>query len=352
MISFNKEKFEKLKYKFEENSFEHNFSSLNNVLYYFSFFGNFFSVLFAYFFVQNITNYIPNFFIGQMYFISVLIILFMIGFELFKRFAFEQYIFSILKEKKLTFNIVLSGLAVIILIAGSFYLSLNGSERIINKTQVIIENTDNLIQQEIDELKAIYNPRIQNYQNQINILFDGLATTRFVTRDNQKINEYTQEVEKLEDELETKIKEIEEKYQNKTTSQEQLNRANILALILITSFMELVILIGVGFHAFYIKKVYESYIKYTESPEYKHILKLQTLLNLLYQNGLKKENDFVPSLTSLRSVIGVKNIKTNETDLKDFINMCLELEIIIPINRKRKAFNVSYEQAQQLIEKQ
>lgn len=352
MINFDIKKFEKLQYKFEDDSFEYNFSSLNKVLYYFSFFGNLFSIIFAYFFVQNIANFIPEFFSGQQYFVSALIIVFMVSFELFKRFAFEQYVFSILKVKKLTINIIVSGIMVMVLIAGSFYLSLNGSQRIINRAQVIVENTDLLIQQEVDELKAIYDPRIENYQNQINILFDGLSTTRFVTRDNQRIEEFTEEVKILEQELDEKIKEIEQKYTNKTTSQEELNRSNILALVLITSFMELVILLGVGFHAFYIRKTYESYKRYVESPEYKNILKLTSLLSLLYQNGNKKEGDNVPSFVSLKSLVNVKNIRSTDKELKDFMNLCVESEIIRPINRRRKIFNLNFEQAKQLIEKQ
>jgi hypothetical protein len=343
---------DKLQQKFEKDSFKHNFSSLNNVLYYFSFFGNIFSIIFAYFFVKNITNYIPEFFSGQEYFLAVFILIFMIGFELFKRFAFEQFVISILKIKKLTLNIFVSSFAIIVLVLGSFYLSLNGAERIINQSQVIIENVDERIQQETNELRNIYIPRINNFQNQVTVLFEGLSTTRFASRDRADINRYNEEIRILENELQQRIKEVETKYQNIVNNQENLNQDNILALVLITSFMEFVILIGVGFHAFYDKKTYDYYLQTMDSPQYKKLIKFQNILKLLYQNGLKKEGDNVPSFNSLKAMVIIKNINIPDTELRNFVNMCLELEIIKSINKKKRIFNVNYEQSVNMLNEQ
>ena len=83
------DKFFKLKNELETFSFENNFSSLSKTLYYFSFLGNIFLVLFSYFFIKDVTNSIPVLFTGQGVFFSIFIILFMTGYELFKRFTFE-----------------------------------------------------------------------------------------------------------------------------------------------------------------------------------------------------------------------------------------------------------------------
>ena len=86
------DKYNKLRAKFELFSFENNFFTLDKVLYYFSFLGNIFLVLFSYFFIKDVTNTIPPLFPGQDIFFSIFIILFMSGYELFKRFSFEQLI--------------------------------------------------------------------------------------------------------------------------------------------------------------------------------------------------------------------------------------------------------------------
>ena len=128
----NLDKFFKLKNNLETFNFENNFNSLSKTLYYFSFLGNIFLVLFSYFFIKNVTNNIPTLFTGQGVFFSIFIILFMVGYELFKRFAFEQLTSTILRLRKFTFNILLGTLVSLVLVAGSFYLSLNGAHRLID----------------------------------------------------------------------------------------------------------------------------------------------------------------------------------------------------------------------------
>ena len=116
------DKFYKLKNELEIFNFENNFSSLSKTLYYFSFLGNIFLILFSYFFIKNVTNSIPDLFPGQGLFFSVFIVLFMTGYELFKRFAFEQLTSTILRLRKLSFNVVVGALTCLTLVAGSFYL--------------------------------------------------------------------------------------------------------------------------------------------------------------------------------------------------------------------------------------
>ena len=98
------DKFYKLKNELETFSFENNFSSLSKTLYYFSFLGNIFLILFSYFFIKNVTDSIPSLFTGQGLFFSVFIVLFMTGYELFKHFAFEQLTSTILRIRKVSFK--------------------------------------------------------------------------------------------------------------------------------------------------------------------------------------------------------------------------------------------------------
>ena len=74
------DKYFKLKNDLETFNFEKNFDSLSKTLYYFSFLGNIFLILFSYFFIKDVTNSIPTLFSGQALFFSIFIILFMTGY--------------------------------------------------------------------------------------------------------------------------------------------------------------------------------------------------------------------------------------------------------------------------------
>ena len=94
-------KYFKLKNQLEIQPFQSSFNTLKEVLYYFSFLGNIFLILFSYFFIKDVTNSIPTLFTGHDLFFSVFVILFMTGYELFKRFAFEQLITTIVMNRLL-----------------------------------------------------------------------------------------------------------------------------------------------------------------------------------------------------------------------------------------------------------
>jgi hypothetical protein len=69
------------KNELEVFSFENNFNSLSKTLYYFSFLGNIFLILFSYFFIKNVTDSIPNLFTGQGLFFSIFIVLLFISYK-------------------------------------------------------------------------------------------------------------------------------------------------------------------------------------------------------------------------------------------------------------------------------
>ena len=131
------EKFEKLKVKFEVLKLEKNFFTLDRVLYYFSFLGNIFLIYFGYFFIKSITDTLPDLFPYQNIFLAVFIALFLTGYELTKRFVIQQFTISALQIKKFTLGLIFGLISSIGLVAGSFYLSLNGAHRLVDSTEKI-----------------------------------------------------------------------------------------------------------------------------------------------------------------------------------------------------------------------
>ena len=204
----NIEKYYNLKDTLETFSFEKNFKSLSNTLYYFSFLGNIFLVLLSFFFIKDITTTIPEIFPHQDIFFSIFIILFMSGYELFKRFAFEQLTTSLLKIKKVTYNILVGILVCLVLVIGSFYLALNGAHRLVDNTVVIENVSENKQNEEIDSTFTYYESQIKFNQSQIKKLYefdkDGVLGPRAKASEiefQQKVKDKDEKMEKEKDKI-------------------------------------------------------------------------------------------------------------------------------------------------------
>ena len=332
------DKYFKLKNDLETFSFERNLNSLSNTLYYFSFLGNIFLILFSYFFIKNVTNSIPHLFPGQDLFFSIFIILFMTGYELFKRFAFEQLTLSIFRNKLITFNNVIGFLVCGSLVAGSFYLSLNGAHRLIDTSETISVKADSTLSNKTDSIAKYYDKEIQFYRNQ-----PGTRKADRLYRDSI--------VNVLSIQKEQKINELESKVTKKTEIQSNTLKENNTAFALMVVFLELIILIGVAFSSYYTWTSYDEMKELLTTPKFRQLEINLRLLKLYYQNGRKKEQDSALPKTKLIALASTSKIPCNQTDINNFIVLCSELEIITG-NRRKKTYNMSYEKAKGLLENQ
>jgi hypothetical protein len=332
------DKYFKLKNDLETFNFEKNFNSLSKTLYYFSFLGNIFLILFSYFFIKNVTNNIPHLFIGQDLFFSIFIILFMTGYELFKRFAFEQLTSTILRVRKVTFNIVLGALVTLSLVTGSFYLGLNGAHRLIDTSSSLQTLTDSTISNKSDSVARYYDKEINFYRNQ-------KSTTREDRRYRDSI------VAVLQSQKDTKLQSIENKITSKTSTEVNTLKENGIAFAVMVFFLELIILIGVAFDAYYVWTSYDEMKQILTTPKYKQLEINLRLLKLFYQNGRKKEQDLTISKSKMISLVSASKISSNQKGISDFLALCSELEITSGARRK-KVYNMSYENAKGLLENQ
>ncbi len=332
------DKYFKLKNDLETFSFEKNFNKLSTTLYYFSFLGNIFLILFSYFFIKNVTNSIPTLFPGQSLFFSIFVILFMTGYELFKRFAFEQLTSTILRVKKLTVNIFLGTIVSLVLVAGSFYLSLNGAHRLIDTSETISVKADSTLSNKTDSIAKYYDKEIQFYRNQ-----PGTRKADRLYRDSI--------VNVLSIQKEQKINELESKVTKKTEIQSNTLKENNTAFALMVVFLELIILIGVAFSSYYTWTSYDEMKELLTTPKFRQLEINLRLLKLYYQNGRKKEQDSALPKTKLIALASTSKIPCNQTDINNFIVLCSELEIITG-NRRKKTYNMSYEKAKGLLENQ
>ena len=189
-----------------------------------------------------------------------------------------------------------------------------------------------------DSIAKYYDKDIDFYRNQ-----------RATTRADRKYRDSIVAV--LQTTKDTKIKEIESKTEGKSAAKVEELKQNDFAFAAMVFFLELIILIGVAFAAYYRWTSYDEMKNLLSTPKFKQMETNVRLLKLFYQNGRKKEQDPILAVTKLTALAKANKIGITLGEIKTFITLCQELEIVTGTRRK-KVYNVSYEKAKQLIETQ
>lgn len=333
------DKYNKLKLKLEVFKLEKNYFTLDQILYYFSFLGNIFLIYFGYFFVKSITNSLPSLFPYQDFFFTIFVGLFLTGYELTKRFALEQFFTNTLQIKRVTTGIFIGGMICSFLIAGSFYLSIKGAHRLVDNTETISTLVDANIAQKQDSIAKYYDKEITYYRSQ-----PGSRKADRIYRDSI--------VNALQQTKDAKIQQLETKTEAKANTAMDKNMENSTAFLFITIFLEMIVLIGVGFDAFYTLGSYEETKKLLQTPKFKQLELNLKLLKLYYQNGKKVAGDQTLSFNKFKSLAQNQKVDCSQADLKSFVTLCQELDIVKEFRGRKKEFMISYIEAKHIIESQ
>lgn len=347
------EEFNKLKSNLETFAFEKNFKKLATTLYWFSFLGNIFLVLFSFFFIKNVTNSIPKLFEGQEVFFAGFVMLFMVGYELFKRFSFEQLTLSILRTKEFTINIFLGVIVCLGLVSGSFYLSINGAHRLIDTSDKIELSTDNIITHKSDSIAQYYNKQIVLTQTQVHNIYTNNEDGILGKREKASLEKFEKDIKQYDSSRDAKIKELEIRYLKKNTKSLDKIDENNFAFILLVFFLEFIILIGVAFEAYYTWNSYDSMKQLLGTSKFKELEQNLRLLRAFYQNGTRKKDDETIDNDKLAAICSMQNIDLNKTEINTFLQLCFDLGII---HRRKDDSSVhyllEYSEAKKLIEEQ
>jgi hypothetical protein len=311
-------KYFKLKNQLEIQPFQSSFNTLKEVLYYFSFLGNIFLILFGFFFIKNVTDSIPPLFANQAVFFGIFVALFLTGYELFKRYALEQLVIAVLKAKKPTVNTFLGALVCVGLIAGSFYLSLNGAHRLIDNTESIASTTETKQSSTLDSIAQPYNKKIVVYQSQLDKVLTKSDTNGTYNRAQRKlISKYELQIKQLENERDQKIKLVDSSLQIKLGAKQDTqlskNKENDIAFVFMTFFLEFIILRRGE------KMKYLLHDKPQIEVRYK-------LLDFVYNN--RKKGSTIPHKNQILSLIKINNISINEEQVDEFYEFCIATGIV------------------------
>ena len=332
------EKYEKLKQKLEVLKLEKNYSSLNTTLYYFSFLGNVFLIYFGYFFIKTITDSLPDLFPYQNFFFTIFIALFLTGYEFTKRFVLQQTASEIITGKKFTLSLGIAGVVSAILIAGSFYLSLNGAHRLVDNTQIITQSVTTTTNLERDSISKYWEKEIAYYRSQ-----PGRKKADRLYRDSI--------VASLVQKKDIQLEKIDNKSLGVSETVLDRNKENDTAFLFMTFFLEMIIIIGVAFNAYYTIGSYQETTKLLQTPKYKQYIANLKLLSLYYNNGKKIPGNPTLSVNKLVSLVKAQKLPITNSEVRDFIILCGELDIIEEVRNRRKQYKMTYNEALEIMRK-
>jgi hypothetical protein len=366
-------KYSELREKVYSQDFEDKYKDVNKWLTIFSYFGNIGSIFFAFFLVYpalykaisanivegNISIYLSGF-------ATVLILS---AFELLKRKVLANLSLDLVKSN---FNIKASIVGWLLFslsfIGASFYFSLNGAMNFASTSQeknnVVVVSVDN----EIDSLNTTYADYTKVFEEENNELRssnkdlrDKISETplnyrtvrkelqQLIDANNETIEANDNKIESLKIELGDKIAELEKESNEEQEKNQNDDLSNIYLFLIISTSIEVIIILGVFFQKYYIYNIFKSNISEMEEL-YRKRDRYKTLLRFVYKKGLVRVGEPVMGKTKIIELIKEKSDMISPNKFVDDFFTQMEYMGIIEMNGKRRVIKISYDEALEKIE--
>lgn len=366
-------KYKRLREEIKNKSFEKKYTGVDWILYYASFFGNVASIFFAFFLwfpslLKTINLHVAE--NALTYGVAVGTTIILLGLvEFLKRGVLGIFSAEFIESHFKFSNKSVVGLFLFssIIVALSFYFSVNGAKefsKTSGEANFVVEQTTKSI---IDSLTRVGEEAKIPINQELASLRESNKSLR-EKRDETPINYrttregYNTLIKDNEVQIESNMKKLEDidaYYKKKIDDQkkEELNaknenmvndESNIFLFLIVSSFIEVLIVIGVYFRQLYVhRSFYESEQKL--EPVIKKQEKYEVLLKIMFKGGDVKPDDRVISLSKLTDIVKNKGGNYTAKHVKDFYNEMTHLGVIEMISNKRFA-RVSYDEAKKLIE--
>lgn len=350
------ESYKLLQEKFDNKDFHKSYKPINVTLYIFSLFGNIASVFFAYFFLYSLLEDA----VGALAAASILSfssIFFLSSFELLKRYIFHRFslewVASSFKFKLRETSIL--ALFSVLLISASFYMSLNGAHKFADQSENIEMNVDSTYKSYEDTLTKQYSVQINELKDENkklseqNVIYNEEAeNARYTSIKKQKfelikINNETIKSNKLkldeyEKDLQKKLKEKKSELIKEAGKDQKQSESSGFKFVLLSTFIELMILIGILFNNYYSHRAYREYTENIQSDENYHVwVKYDQFLDIIFKNGkkmLKPGEESIP-VSKVQDLARIKGIVTSEREVIDAYKLFNHLRISATRNGHR-----------------
>jgi hypothetical protein len=381
----NIEEFKKAKAEIKEKNFFNNYRGFSKLSYYLSWVGNGFSILFAYFFINNIIQQtITTHTATTDILAGIITVIILLTVELMKRFVFDKLTqnFIIDQFKLLTTESKLLAFISICLIVTSFYFSLNGAEKYADKTDDISTKTENTIQMFSDTLDKKYAIKTATYDEQNKILFEqnqkldtelseysklynspdiSKADARklkseinrltkqkeynqgLIDKNDSKIKEFTS----LKD---AEIKEYEIKHKGLASKEQEKVSGNPMIFLVFSTVIEFLILFGIYFINYYkVRSVDDFEKKIAKDPKYKLYNLYSEMINVMYKEDTNI-GDAIPIKAQITKLLKSNSVDISNKDLDEALRVLTHLNIFKQKGNK-KYFSADKNEANELIKK-
>ncbi len=385
IICMNIEEFKKAKAEIKEKNFFNNYRGFSKLSYYLSWVGNGFSILFAYFFINNIIQQtITTHTATTDILAGIITVIILLTVELMKRFVFDKLTqnFIIDQFKLLTTESKLLAFISVCLIVTSFYFSLNGAEKYADKTDDISTKTENTIQMFSDTLDKKYAIKTATYDEQNKILFEqnqkldtelseysklynspdiSKADARklkseinrltkqkeynqgLIDKNDSKIKEFTS----LKD---AEIKEYEIKHQGLASKEQEKVSGNPMIFLVFSTVIEFLILFGIYFINYYkVRSVDDFEKKIAKDPKYKLYNLYSEMINVMYKEDTNI-GDAIPIKAQITKLLKSNSVDISNKDLDEALRVLTHLNIFKQKGNK-KYFSADKNEANELIKK-
>lgn len=363
--------FKNIEKKVKKTSFANSYFELDIILYGLSFFGNVASVFLAsFFFTKLFSESFTD--INNPIVIWGATLFLLIGLELLKRNLFNKFSTEFLRTKTVfkTETAILSFFSIMI-ISMSFYASLRGAREFTSLNDKISSQATERVSNYKDSVSKIYNDKILVIEKQNIVLFDKtqqydnridkvdvLMSNATKTREKNALRKELQNIRKdkeintsLIEKNEAKIKELKvELSANVETTKNEVvsnadseiekNKSNSITFVIISTIIELLILVGIYFNKTYQFVSYNSMreLIITKEP-YKRWLLYNELLDLVYLNKATVSSTIL-SETEFFEMMQISHINIDKSEYDMFIKLLNQLKVlrrqnIINMNRNK-----------------
>jgi len=367
-------KYDQLRSKIHTKDFEGNNKSLDKWLYRLSFLGNIGSIFFAYFLVSPALNNAITTNLKESWGFAlalIITIIILISFEALKRLLIRNFSFSLVKNKLKILKTKLLGWLIFAtaIVCLSFYLSLNGARNFASTSveKNIIAKTD--LSSQIDSLSNFFEQKKSIYQIDNEDLREVTANlrktmsetpTNYITvrknyqtnidKNTEIINDNEGRIGVIDEELQLAVAELRQEYISEADQNMREDVRNIWLFILISTSIEVLIIVGVYFREYYDYNLYianESHLEgiYLKRDRYK------LMLDYIYEEGKAPVNTRLMAESKIVELVSENSrIQDPKKFVKSFLFDMEKLDIFV-VSGKRRIINATYQDALNVIDK-
>lgn len=333
------EKFKELEKKINGQNFNQSYKTINIVLTVLSYFGHIASIFLAYFMLSKV---IEGAMTGNIVIAGIASVILLAGLELLKRDMFDKFTISFLKLKGITKEVLPLFFISLAIISISFYSSIKGAGEFSSKSAEIEVKGKETIKIYNDSLTKLYTGEItgleDSFKSKDELLnnLQTLAATQRLSKDQRTTiadlstqkKDIQQQVSDKKTELATKIKEHETGVTTEAAGKKEDNSKNSLMFVIISTLIELTILAGIFFNEYYKFRSYNEFRnKIEKDPNYQKWLLYEEILQIIYTEDTKI-NQKLPSNKAIIDMCKASDIIVLPKDVINFVKVIANINIV------------------------